>query len=210
MQHKRALRLKALSYQLVHRVICRKHHNGVFCRFLESEGLDKVLHDLHDKASMGHFVGKTTTDKVMRYGFYWPTLFKDVHAYANNCPICQKCASRNWKSATPLQSVAVEEPFQQWGLDIIGEIFIKAQPLFFEYYILFHVVERGSSTETIERLGIHQLPRVEYHFQVWCSYVTCFRKCNVIFFIMGLWVWIEKWYFLLAFYELLSTGEWYF
>eukprot|EP00253_Pinus_taeda_P004335 PITA_04335 len=59
----------------------------------------------------------------MQAGYYWPTLFKDAHAYARKCLVCQRCAACNRKSTAPLQPVAVEESFQQWDLDIIGEIF---------------------------------------------------------------------------------------
>lgn len=59
----------------------------------------------------------------MRAGYYWSTLFKDSHAYVHKCPTCQRCASRDQRSATPLLPVVVEGPFQQWGLDIIKEIF---------------------------------------------------------------------------------------
>lgn len=54
----------------------------------------------------------------MRVGHYWPTLFKDDHSYAKKCQ-----AFRDQKSIAPLLQVIVEEPFQQWGLDVIGEIF---------------------------------------------------------------------------------------
>eukprot|EP00253_Pinus_taeda_P025193 PITA_25193 len=60
--------------------------------------------------------------KVMQVGFYWPTLFKDAHDYVWKSSICQKHAGREARSSTPLQPIAIEEPFQQWVLDIIGEI----------------------------------------------------------------------------------------
>lgn len=56
--------------------------------------------------------------------FYWPTMFKDAQAYAHKCLVFQKCARRNKKSAAPLQPIAMEESFQQWGLDVIGEKFL--------------------------------------------------------------------------------------
>jgi hypothetical protein len=59
---------------------------------------------------------------VLRDGYYWPTLFKDAHAYSRSCEACQKVAGREHKVVIPLQPVAIEEPFEQWGLDIIGEI----------------------------------------------------------------------------------------
>eukprot|EP00253_Pinus_taeda_P022046 PITA_22046 len=97
----------------------KKHHLGVLLRCLEYDEAQWVLKDLLDESVGGHYVGDTTTHKVMRAGFYWPTLFKDAHDYVQKCSVCQKHAGRQARSSTPLQPIAVKEPFQQWGLDII-------------------------------------------------------------------------------------------
>lgn len=59
----------------------------------------------------------------MRVGYYHPPLFKYAHAYVCKCPTCQRCVGRDQRSVTPMLPVVVEEDFQQWGLDVIGEIF---------------------------------------------------------------------------------------
>lgn len=119
----REIFLKALSYQLIHGVIFRKHHNGVLLRCLEPRDTKWLLKYLHDGPIGGHFISDTNFHKVMRASYYWLTLFKDAHTYAFKCPICQRCARRDQKSSTPLLPIVAEEPFQQWGLDVIGEIF---------------------------------------------------------------------------------------
>lgn len=78
--------------------------------------------------------------------------------------------------------------------------FIEATSLYLDCYSLFHTVDRGSSAETSEWSGSHQLFIAEYHFQVQDSYVTCFWQCNILFFIKSLWFFIGKWYFLETFY----------
>jgi hypothetical protein len=70
----------------------------------------------------GHYGGDTTSHKILRVGYYWPTLFKYSHAYARKCQQCQKSVGREKKVSFPLQPVIIECPFQQWGLDVIGEI----------------------------------------------------------------------------------------
>lgn len=60
--------------------------------------------------------------KVLRAGYYWPTLFRDAHARARKCKICQANACRERRPAFPLQPVTIENPFEQWGLDVDGEI----------------------------------------------------------------------------------------
>lgn len=122
-KQKRELRLKALAYHLVHGVLYRKHNNRVLLRFLEAHESKKVLQDLHDRSTRDHFPRNTTAHKVMRASFYWPTLFKDAHAYTHKCLVYQWCTDKARRIATPLHLAVVVESFQQWGLDVIGEIF---------------------------------------------------------------------------------------
>ena len=68
------------------------------------------------------FFEDTTTHKILRAGYYWPTLFKDAHDHVRKCDICQRCGGRQPKSTGPLKPVMITEPFEQWGIDIIGEI----------------------------------------------------------------------------------------
>eukprot|EP00253_Pinus_taeda_P009223 PITA_09223 len=81
-----------------------------------------LIKELHDGPAGGHFGADTTAHKVIHAGYYWPTLFRDAHEYVRKCQNCQTSSGRQKKSAFPLQPVNIEQPFEQWGLDIIGEI----------------------------------------------------------------------------------------
>ena len=74
---------------------------------------------MHDAPAGGHFLGDTTVHKILRAGYYWPTLFKDAQAYVRKCDTCQRSGRRQAKEAGPLQPVIIFEPFEQWGIDII-------------------------------------------------------------------------------------------
>jgi hypothetical protein len=98
------------------------NYYGVILRFLEREYADKVLKQLHDGPAGEHFAGNTTAHKILRDGYYWPTLFRDAHTYARNYKTFQISAGREKRVDVPHQIVVVSRPFKQWGLDIIGEI----------------------------------------------------------------------------------------
>ena len=63
-----------------------------------------------------------TAHKVLRAINYWPTLFRDSHACARNYKVFQMNAAIERRLAFPLQLVTVENNFEQWGLDVVGEI----------------------------------------------------------------------------------------
>lgn len=80
------------------------------------------MQELHDGPAGGHLRGNTIAHKILHAGYYWPTIFKDSHEYARKCKTFQTTAGRERKPTFPLQSVNIQQPFEQWGLYIIGEI----------------------------------------------------------------------------------------
>ena len=66
-------------------MLFRKNADGVLLRCLEKEESDLVLTQLHDGPASGHFGGDTTAHKILRAGYFWPTLFKDAHAFIRRC-----------------------------------------------------------------------------------------------------------------------------
>jgi hypothetical protein len=119
---RRALRLKSASFQLINGILFRQNFDGVPMRCLKKDEAENVLLELHAGEAGGHFGGDTTAHKVLRAGYYWPTLFRYAHALCRKCIICQKASGRIHKLAFPLQPISIDSPFQQWGLDIIGPI----------------------------------------------------------------------------------------
>jgi hypothetical protein len=78
--------------------------------------------DFHGGLCGGHYFWKTTAHKILRAGYYWPTLFPDVCREVRACIKCQKFSGKQQLTSLPLKPVVVSAPFQQWGLDFIGEI----------------------------------------------------------------------------------------
>jgi len=98
------------------------NYDSVILRCLEKYEAKKVLQELHDGLAGGHYARDATAHKILRVGYYWPTLFKCTHSYIRKFQVCQTTAGRQKKPSLPLQPVNIEQPFYQWRLDIIGEI----------------------------------------------------------------------------------------
>ena len=84
------------------------------------------MQELHGRPAGGHFGADTTAHKIIHVGYYWPTLFRDTHEYVRKCRSCQISNGRQRKPAFPLQPVNIEQPFEQCGLDMIGEITLQS------------------------------------------------------------------------------------
>ena len=79
-----------------------------------------VLSFCHDRACDGDFSSQKTTFKVLHCGFYWPTLFKDAHAYCKACPRCQLLGKVTKRNMMPLSPILVIEVFDYWGDRLYG------------------------------------------------------------------------------------------
>jgi len=52
--------------------------------------VSSVIKFYHFEACGGHFSLKNTIAKILQCGFYWPTMFKETHAFCKTCENCQK------------------------------------------------------------------------------------------------------------------------
>lgn len=84
-------------------VLFRINYDYVFFRCLEKSKAKKVLWELHDGPSGGHFGGDTTTHKTLHAKYYWPIVFKYAHDYVRKCNFFQIGARRQRKTTLPLQ-----------------------------------------------------------------------------------------------------------
>ena len=81
-----------------------------------------MIAEFHEGICGGHYSWRATAHKILKVGFSWPKLFEDVYARVRACEKCQKFVERQKFAPLPMILVHIEEPFQQWGIDFIGEI----------------------------------------------------------------------------------------
>ena len=77
----RTLRLKVSPYQFIDNVLFQRNYDGVFLGCLEKLEASNILFEMHVGHARGNFLGQTTAHKVLRSGYYWPTLFKYAHIF---------------------------------------------------------------------------------------------------------------------------------
>ena len=81
-----------------------------------------ILRACHDGPCGGHFSDKRTTYKVLHYGYYWPSILKDVAKYVKGCDSCQRMGRPTTSDQLSLQPEVMTEIFEKWVLDFVGPI----------------------------------------------------------------------------------------
>jgi hypothetical protein len=119
---RRTFKLKAVKYCIMEDNLYWKDPTRILLKCVDEEESQRIMIEMHAGACGGHLYWKSTTNKILKAGYYWPTLFSDVCSKVRACISCQKFARKQKLSPPPLIPISVEAPFQQWGLDFIGEI----------------------------------------------------------------------------------------
>ena len=81
-----------------------------------------ALREVHEGIYENHIRARALAGKVLRQGYYWPTILRDITDLVRKCKICQENAKISRLPSEPLTTIRSPLPFQQWGLDILGPL----------------------------------------------------------------------------------------
>ena len=115
-EERRKLCLHAKNYLIIGDTLYRRGVDSILCRCLTHEEAEIVLSDSHSGACGGHLSGLATTQKILRAGYLWPTIFKDCVEVVK-CYHPYQLYTRNMRShPSPLFPVIMVGPFTKWGV----------------------------------------------------------------------------------------------
>ena len=101
------------------------YKRGFFTHFLKciaGEDIEYVLREVHEGICGNHIGARALAGKVLRQGYYWPTILRDATDLVKKYRISQEHAKISRLPSEPLTSIISPWPFQQWGLDILGPL----------------------------------------------------------------------------------------
>jgi hypothetical protein len=108
----RALKLKAVRHFLVDQMLYWKDPLGVLLKCMNPQEAEMIVAEFQGGLCGGHHFWKATAQKILRAGYYWPTMFTDVCKRVIACIKCQKFVGKHQLKSLPLNPVVVSGPFQ--------------------------------------------------------------------------------------------------
>ena len=118
----RKLRYKAAQYVIYDGILYKRGFNRPLLRCVAGVRCEYIMREVHEGICGNHSGGASLAHKILRQGYYWPTLHKDAHAFARACDSCQRFSNTNKSPAVPLKTLTSPWPFAVWGIDLIGEL----------------------------------------------------------------------------------------
>ena len=86
----RKLRVKSARYILMDEVLYKRGFSQPLLRCLAPDEANYMLREVHEGACGKHSGARSLVHKVIRSGFYWPTIQADDKAYVKVCDQCQR------------------------------------------------------------------------------------------------------------------------
>ena len=119
-QDKKFFFAKIHSYYWVEPFLYKYCADKIIRRCVPEGEQQGILSHCHENACGGHFASHKTAMKVLQFGFYWPSLFKDAYTICRECDKCQRLGKISRRHIMPLNPILVVDLFNVWGIDFMG------------------------------------------------------------------------------------------
>ena len=109
----RKLRIKSTKYVLMDEVLYKKGFSQPYLRCLAPDEANYVLREIHERAYGNHSRARSLVHKVVRAGYYWPTIQANAKAYVKVCDQCQRFSNVPRQPSEYLTPMMAPWPFAQ-------------------------------------------------------------------------------------------------
>ncbi|GKV13526.1 hypothetical protein SLEP1_g24525 [Rubroshorea leprosula] len=126
------IKRKAAHFTLLDNQLYKRAASMPLLRCLTPYEAEYAVREVHEGVCGTHIGGRTLARKLLRHGYYWPTMVEDAQNYVKKCPTCQFNADDIHmpgifvETREMLSSLSSPWPFAQWGVDLLGP-FVKGK-----------------------------------------------------------------------------------
>jgi len=87
---------------------------------VENAEARRIMSELHEGICGSHIGGRALLLRILRAGYFWPTMRKDCIEHVKHCDPCQRQSDVHRAPPEILHSIHAPWPFHTWGIDILG------------------------------------------------------------------------------------------
>ena len=109
----RKLKVQAARFVLIKDVLYKRGFSRPYLRCLGTKEADYVMKEVHKGICENHSGSRSLVHKLVRAGYYWPTMQKDVEAYVRACDKCQRFSNIIRQPTEELTPLTAPWPFAQ-------------------------------------------------------------------------------------------------
>ncbi|KAL5571885.1 hypothetical protein UlMin_021482 [Ulmus minor] len=118
----RRLRFRSARYFLDKGKLYKKGFSSPSLLCLDEDRGKFTLEEVHAGVCGNHSSGRTLAHRILRQGYYWPTMQTDSLDFVRKCDKCQRFSAIPRQAPEDLTTVSGPWPFTKWGIDLIGPL----------------------------------------------------------------------------------------
>ncbi|KAL5552836.1 hypothetical protein UlMin_040237 [Ulmus minor] len=118
----RRLRFRSARYFLDKGKLYKKGFSSPRLLCLDEDRGKFTLEEVHVGVCGNHSSGRTLAHRILRQGYYWPTIQTDSLDFVRKCDKCQRFSAIPHQAPEDLTTVTSPWPFAKWGIDLIGPL----------------------------------------------------------------------------------------
>ena len=159
---------------LIRDVLYKRGFSRLYLRCLSHDEADYVMREVHEGICGNHLEAWSLAHKLIRVGYYWPTMLKDAQTCVRGCEKCQRFSNLIRQPSEELTPMTAPWPFAQWGLDIMGPFPMAVRQL------KFLVVGIDYFTKWVETEALATITEKNIRSFVWRNIILRYRIPRVI------------------------------
>ena len=99
------LRSRSARFTIHRGALYKRGYFTPILKCIAREDADYVLREVHESVCGNHIGARALAGKVLRQGYYWPTMLRDATELVRKCKVCQEHAKISHFPSKPLTSV---------------------------------------------------------------------------------------------------------
>ncbi|XP_075636863.1 uncharacterized protein LOC142609122 [Castanea sativa] len=116
------IKQRATRFTILNDRLYKRGYSLPYLKCVDEDEARYILEEIHEEVCGNHAGPRSLASKVIRTGYFWPTVQTDAAQLVKNCDKCQRFGNIQRLPAEKLMTISSPWPFAQWGIDIVGPL----------------------------------------------------------------------------------------
>ena len=118
----RKIRKRAVRFMILNDTLYKRGFSMPYLKCVDQDEAKYILEEIHEGVCGDHAGPRSLVSKVIRTGYFWPTMQADAVELVKRCDKCQRFGNVQRLPVEKLTAITSPWPFSQWGIDIVGPL----------------------------------------------------------------------------------------
>ena len=112
----------AAKFTVLNDILYKRGFSMPYLKCVDEDEAKYILKEIHEGIYGDHAGPRSLVSKVIRIGYFWPTMQVDGVELVKKCDKCQRFGNVQRLLAEKLTTITSPWPFSQWGINIVGPL----------------------------------------------------------------------------------------